>query len=675
MGYGTYEFPNYRDGDSDLKEIIEMYLTVQALPGEWTDYKNELNQAWADYKNGLNNDWETYKNMMNNQWSNYQTNLNNQWTIYQRNLNDQWAAYKNLINGEIQDLKDFVNNFFDNLDVQQEINNKLDAMAADGSLTALIAPLVPTLVDNWLAGHITNPSNPPLDTSLTMENAAAPAKTTGNYGFKNAAGLIVEINNINTTDKNFDVKVEGGISNGIVYRYINITQNITISDFTIGALYYNTNSNKIVMQRLLDTQSTELIYICSIDIVNNAPFISEGSVLCNRNNEISSSYIYSNASGIAIDFRNDTGNWTLTIPMGAGFRIPYKNFYAVPSNFATDIYNNVRFIYANQNVTIDVPGNYDLYELRYIPATGFVFNYWRTTETDSYYSLGMFRRINNRYWVSAEYYGGTITVNGKILDASTIYSDNLLSNLGQYSGLARVTDNIKCVAHRGYSSIAPENTIPAYKLARQKGYIYVECDVEWTSDNIPVLLHDTSIDRTSNGTGNIADLTYEQVRQYDFGSWKNNSYAGTKIPSFSEFISYCKKSGLHPYIEIKGGITESRAQILYGIVYNCGMENNVTWISFNNSSLAEILKLNEKSRIGYLSGDISTAIEQKKQNYNVFSDLDIGIITDELINSARANDLEVEVWTVDSANTVKTMNDYISGVTTNSLLLWNYWNY
>ena len=65
------------------------------------------------------------------------------------------------------------------------------------------------------------------------------------------------------------------------------------------------------------------------------------------------------------------------------------------------------------------------------------------------------------------------------------------------------------VNHRGYSTVAPENTLPAYKLSKKMGFDYVETDVCFTSDNIPVLLHDGTIDRTSNGSGDIDNMTFE----------------------------------------------------------------------------------------------------------------------------------------------------------------------
>lgn len=83
------------------------------------------------------------------------------------------------------ELQGYVNNYFNNLDVQNEINNKLDSMAADGTLLTIISPTISTETANWLSQHITNPSNPPIDTSLTVSGAAADSKITGDFVFTN----------------------------------------------------------------------------------------------------------------------------------------------------------------------------------------------------------------------------------------------------------------------------------------------------------------------------------------------------------------------------------------------------------------------------------------------------------------------------------------------------------
>ena len=73
---------------------------------------------------------------------------------------------------------------------------------------------------------------------------------------------------------------------------------------------------------------------------------------------------------------------------------------------------------------------------------------------------------------------------------------------------AAVGSGVKSISHRGYTMGAPENTILAFNLAAERGYKYVETDVAFTKDGVAVLLHDYTIDRTSNGTGNVCDYTY-----------------------------------------------------------------------------------------------------------------------------------------------------------------------
>ena len=161
---------------------------------------------------------------------------------------------------------------------------------------------------------------------------------------------------------------------------------------------------------------------------------------------------------------------------------------------------------------------------------------------------------------------------------------------------------VHSVNHRGYSSAAPENTIPAYIMSKEKGFVCVEADVAFTSDGVAVLLHDNTIDRTSHGSGRISALTFAEVSKYDFGSWKSATYTGTRIPTFAEFIAFCKNVGLHPYIELKNAATYTAAQIrsLVEMVNNCGMRGNVSWISFTATYLGYVRDADPTARLGYL---------------------------------------------------------------------------
>lgn len=164
------------------------------------------------------------------------------------------------------------------------------------------------------------------------------------------------------------------------------------------------------------------------------------------------------------------------------------------------------------------------------------------------------------------------------------------------------------VAHRGNTTIAPENTLSAFKTAVGKGYRYIETDVQFTRDNVPVIIHDPYINNTSNGTGYVSSLTFDQIRSFDFGSWKNPKYAGEKIPSFQEFLDFCKDYNVHPYIELKEDPRMTRANIqkLYDMVCAAGLQNNVTWFSFEYNYISVLKQVAPSADIGYVAHIYST---------------------------------------------------------------------
>lgn len=173
---------------------------------------------------------------------------------------------------------------------------------------------------------------------------------------------------------------------------------------------------------------------------------------------------------------------------------------------------------------------------------------------------------------------------------------------------------IRSINHRGYQTVAPENTIPAFKLSKQMGFDCVESDVRFTSDNVPVMIHNASINSTArnadgtsiSGTVNIASITYEQALTYDFGIWKSSKYAGTKIPTFEQFIALCKNIGLHPYIELKTG-TQAQIEGLVDIVHSYGMENEVTWASLTQSLLNYVKNYDDYAELDWFTSALSSS--------------------------------------------------------------------
>lgn len=227
---------------------------------------------------------------------------------------------------------------------------------------------------------------------------------------------------------------------------------------------------------------------------------------------------------------------------------------------------------------------------------------------------------------------------------------------------------IKSVAHRGYSSVAPENTLPAYKLAKQNGFNYVECDICWTSDNIPVLSHDTTIDRCSNGTGSIASMTLAQLKTYDFGSWKSSAYTGTKIPTFEEFIELCRDLGLYPYLDPRSN-NSSKLQLVVDIYTAYGMKDHITWIGGSDIGSA-VKALDDTARIGMFatstitSTTITTAQGLSTGKNEIFIDADYNYATSDGVALCSAANIPLEIWTVGRTQ-ILAMNPYVTGITSN----------
>lgn len=242
------------------------------------------------------------------------------------------------------------------------------------------------------------------------------------------------------------------------------------------------------------------------------------------------------------------------------------------------------------------------------------------------------------------------------------------------SGVGVPPKIMTAISHRGYSTIAPENTIPAYVLSKKMGFDYAECDVSFTSDGVAVLLHDETIDRTSNGTGKISELTYEEVSQYDFGSWKSADYAGTKIPTFEEFIRVCKEIQLHPIIELKQGSTYTAEQIksVVQIVEANGMKGNVTYVSFSADYLGYVRDADETANLGYTVTDITVgylnrALLLKTGKNKIRLHCNYAAITDEKVNLCMQAGIPLEAWCPNDASWIENMNPYISAVTSDIL--------
>lgn len=128
--------------------------------------------------------------------------------------------------------------------------------------------------------------------------------------------------------------------------------------------------------------------------------------------------------------------------------------------------------------------------------------------------------------------------------------------------------NAKLIAHRGAASVAPENTLAAFKKAHQMGASWVEFDVMLSQDGVAIIMHDDTLERTTNGAGNVADTDFAELKKLDAGSWFSAEFAGEPIPTFKELLDCLRERNMNMEVEIKPtpGMGKKTAEVTLGIL-------------------------------------------------------------------------------------------------------------
>lgn len=159
---------------------------------------------------------------------------------------------------------------------------------------------------------------------------------------------------------------------------------------------------------------------------------------------------------------------------------------------------------------------------------------------------------------------------------------------------SRAVQNFAVIAHRGASYYAPENTLSAFKLAHQMKADMIELDVLLSKDSVPVVLHDSFLERTTSGKGLVKNHTLEELKQLDAGSWFAEKFCGEKIPTLEEVLTWAKEK-ISLNIEIKTEAVSDRYKNgieFYSIelVRKYGMQDHVVFSSFDYRSISHLKK-------------------------------------------------------------------------------------
>jgi glycerophosphoryl diester phosphodiesterase len=144
------------------------------------------------------------------------------------------------------------------------------------------------------------------------------------------------------------------------------------------------------------------------------------------------------------------------------------------------------------------------------------------------------------------------------------------------------------VAHRGYSAVAPENTLPAFAAALRGGATIVEFDVRTTIDAVPVVIHDRTLERTTTGSGPVWEATYDDVRALDAGGWFSPAYAGVRVPTLAETIDLIAPADAELLLEIKPPATPEQVKVILEQVASRGLLDRTIVQSFDPAVVAMV---------------------------------------------------------------------------------------
>ena len=224
--------------------------------------------------------------------------------------------------------------------------------------------------------------------------------------------------------------------------------------------------------------------------------------------------------------------------------------------------------------------------------------------------------------------------------------------------------------HRGASKYAPENTIAAFNLALQQGAEAFELDTMLTADGIPVVIHDWTVDRTTNGTGMVDHLKIEHLRMLDAGVRFSPAYSGEKIPLLEEVFTLFKYKALIN-IELKNyhNPSDNLPEIVIKLAKKMGVINQIIFSSFLSSNIRKIIRYYQEARVALLCSEGVTGFFQRS---TLFSSVSPDYVhpnfkdVNKLFMSKQQNmHRKVNVWTVnDEADMIRMFKLGVNGIIT-----------
>ncbi len=219
-----------------------------------------------------------------------------------------------------------------------------------------------------------------------------------------------------------------------------------------------------------------------------------------------------------------------------------------------------------------------------------------------------------------------------------------------------IISRTQVTAHRGFSKVAPENTMPAFQAAVDCGADFIELDVQLTADGQLVVIHDDKLDRTTNGKGLVARRTYEELRTLSAGSWfkGEGEFDDVEIPLFSDVLELVSDH-IMLNIEIKrSGEPKKTAEKVVELVEEYGLVHSCYITSFSYPALKKVKQLNPKIKTAFIA-NLATATSYAQLPYIDAVSMNYLFVNQAVVNSAHHHGKRIFVWTVNRQSEMKKM--------------------
>jgi glycerophosphoryl diester phosphodiesterase len=242
-----------------------------------------------------------------------------------------------------------------------------------------------------------------------------------------------------------------------------------------------------------------------------------------------------------------------------------------------------------------------------------------------------------------------------------------------------MTLDLEIIAHRGFSAVAPENTLSAMERALEAGADAVEFDLHVARCGTPVLFHDDTLDRTTRGTGLLQEHTFDELRQMDAGGWFAPAFSGEPVPSLEQALACLKGRVGRVYAEVKAWREMGDIDRIVRIVQDADLAYDTVFIAMDWQALDRIASLDDETSIGYIVEHPerwSQALHRAARSRRALLDIDHRLVlaNPDWVSEAAAQGVETAVWTCDDPDEAERLADLgVRRFTTNQvdrLLVW-----